>query len=65
MAMTGVDSDIFNGIERSKTEAYHDVLDGKEPQNIHDTVYMQSYRFYRMISNEHNDRFGDHISDGD
>ena len=65
MSVVGIDAECMNTIDQAKRDAYNDVLDGKEPQQINNTVYMQSYRFYRSVSNEHDDRFGDRISDGD
>ena len=65
MPVAGIDAECMSSIEQAKIDAYSDILDGKEPQQINNTVYMQSYRFYRNISNEHSDRFGDRISDGD
>lgn len=65
MSVAGIDAEVISSMEQARKDAYNDVIEGKEPQKIHDTVYMQSYRFYRSVSNEHNDRFGYHISDGD
>lgn len=65
MPVAGINAECMNAIDQAKRDAYSDVLDGEEPQQLHNTVYMQSYRFYRNISNEHDDRFGDRISDGD